>query len=155
MIRTPHLALGLSTLFTASVLAAPLPVRVRQGADYVEAAGLEREAGIVIKRLPGSGQFVACGQERCATVQAVLNDGAALLVAVAELVEKLDLTASFDESRRQVALLPLARGSAPSTGLARVGSMAPNLRLTRLDGRPVALDEFRGQRVLINSWASW
>jgi peroxiredoxin len=37
----------------------------------------------------------------------------------------------------------------------RVGSIAPNLRLTRLDGTPVSLDEFRGQRVLINSWASW
>ena len=36
-----------------------------------------------------------------------------------------------------------------------VGAIAPNLRLTKLDGAPVSLDEFRGQRVLINSWASW
>jgi hypothetical protein len=36
-----------------------------------------------------------------------------------------------------------------------VGSLAPNLRLAKLDGGVVTLDALRGQRVLINSWASW
>ena len=38
---------------------------------------------------------------------------------------------------------------------AQVGQLAPDLRLTRLDGSPVALADFRGKRVLIDSWASW
>jgi cytochrome c biogenesis protein CcmG/thiol:disulfide interchange protein DsbE len=32
---------------------------------------------------------------------------------------------------------------------------APNLHLTTLDGRKVALSDFRGHVVLVNNWATW
>ena len=35
------------------------------------------------------------------------------------------------------------------------GQLAPDFRLTALDGREIALSDLRGKRVLINSWASW
>jgi len=35
------------------------------------------------------------------------------------------------------------------------GVLAPSMRFPRLGGGAMSLDEFRGKRVLINSWASW
>lgn len=32
---------------------------------------------------------------------------------------------------------------------------APNLKLSDLDGKPVSLDDYRGQIVLVNNWATW
>ena len=135
--------------------AAPLPVTLRDGQAHVLASALEREAGIVIKKLPGPGEFVACGTEQCAPLKSVRTEGDIWLVPVVGLADALHLTANYDESRRLVTLLPAAGGSSTSTGPARVGSIAPNLRLVKIDGTPVSLDELRGQRVLINSWASW
>ena len=149
------LTLSLFALLPALAGAARLSVVVRDSHAYVAAAALEREAGIVIKRLPGRGEFVACGKELCAPLNGVLTDGDTLLVPVAALSEAMSLTANFDDSRRHVTFVPAPRESGAKTGPARVGAIAPNLRLTRLDGTPVTLDELRGQRVLINSWASW
>jgi hypothetical protein len=137
------------------VSAAPLPVVMREGAAYVAAAPLEREAGIVIKQLPGRGGFVACGAEQCAPLKSSLMEGQNVLVPVAALAEAMNLTANFDEQRAHVTLAPGARANARPAGQARVGSLVPNLRLAKLDGAAVTLDELRGQRVLINSWASW
>jgi len=39
--------------------------------------------------------------------------------------------------------------------VAEVGSIAPDLALTGLDGRTHRLAEYRGHRVLVNFWASW
>lgn len=149
------LTLLLTAMLTTLVCAAPLPVLVRNGEAHVAAAVLEREAGIVVKRLPGRAEFVACERERCAPLKSVLTDGGEWLVPVAPLCESLHLTANFDENRRHVALILAPRGSSATTGPVRVGGIAPNLRLTKLGGTPVSLDESRGQRVLINSWASW
>jgi hypothetical protein len=142
-------------LFATLAFAAPLPVVVRDGQAHVTATALEREAGIVIKKLPGRGQYVACGAEQCAPLKSVLTEGETLLVSVAGVSEALTLTVNFDDGRQHVTLVPAPPGSVTASGTARVGSIAPNLRLTKLDGTPVSLDEFRGQRVLINSWASW
>lgn len=38
---------------------------------------------------------------------------------------------------------------------ARVGAPAPPFELAALDGEPVSLDQFSGQAVLINFWATW
>ena len=130
-------------------------VTLRDGQAHVAASALEREAGIVIKKLPGRGEFVACGTERCATLKSLRTEGDTWLVAVAGLTDALQLSAIYDESRRHVTLVPAVGESSTSTGPARVGSIAPNLRLIQLDGTPVSLNELRGQRVLINSWASW
>lgn len=147
--------LTLTATLTSLACAAPLPVILKDGEVYVAAATLEREAGIVIKKLPGRGGFVACGAEQCALLKSALTDGDTLLVSVAGLSEALNLTANFDENRRHVALVAAPPKASNTAGVAHVGSIAPNLRLTKLDGTPVSLDEFRGQRVLINSWASW
>ena len=155
MPATRLLTLTLAATLTSLACAAPLPVIVKGGEAHVAAAALEREAGIVIKKLSGRGGFVACGAEQCAPLKSALTDGDTLLVPVAGLSEALNLTANFDENRRHVALVPASRNASNTAGVARVGSIAPNLRLTKLDGTPVSLDEFRGQRVLINSWASW
>ena len=149
------LMLALTAILSALACAGPLPVVVRNGESHVAATALEREAGIVIKKLPGKGQFVACAAEQCAPVKSVVVEGETLLVPVTALSEAMNLTATFDDARRHVTLSPGAGGAAAATGAARVGAIAPNLRLTKLDGTPVSLDEFRGQRVLINSWASW
>ena len=155
MSATELLPLALTVVLATLACAAPLPVILRNGQAHVAAAALEREAGIVVKRLPGRAEFVACGIDRCATVKAPVIDGNTILVPVASLSEALNLTATFDESRRHVTFAPAPHSADSVTGPARVGAIAPNLRLTKLDGTPVTLDEFRGQRVLINSWASW
>ena len=149
------LPIALTVMLAMLGSAAPLPVILRGGQAHVVASALEREAGIVIKKLPGRGEFVACGTEQCAPLKSVLTESDTWLVPVAGLTEALHLSANFDERHRHVTLVPAASGSSTSTGLARVGSIAPNLRLIQLDGTPVSLDELRGQRVLINSWASW
>jgi cytochrome c biogenesis protein CcmG, thiol:disulfide interchange protein DsbE len=47
---------------------------------------------------------------------------------------------------------PLA---APNQSLVTVGKPAPNWSGTDLNGKPIALDDFRGHPLLINFWASW
>lgn len=38
---------------------------------------------------------------------------------------------------------------------AAAGELAPSLTANTLDGRPVSLEEFRGNVVLLNVWATW
>lgn len=40
-------------------------------------------------------------------------------------------------------------------GDSRAGDLAPEFTLAELDGNQVSLGDFRGQRVLINFWATW
>lgn len=147
--------LALTTTLATSLAGEPLPVIMKNGQAHVAAGVMEREMGIVIKRLPGREEFVACGTEQCAPLRSVIREGDTLLVPIAGLSEALNLTANFDENRQHVALVPAPSKSAGASGVARLGSIAPNLRLTKLDGTSVTLDELRGQRVLVNSWASW
>ncbi|MFC1911735.1 redoxin domain-containing protein [Chloroflexota bacterium] len=37
----------------------------------------------------------------------------------------------------------------------QTGNLAPDFQLTSLDGQPVSLNDFRGNSVLLNFWASW
>jgi len=152
---TTLMTLTLMLLIHTPAMAAPLAVLLHNKEPHVTAAALERDAEIVIKRLPGSGEFVACGAAQCAPLKSVVSDGDLLLVPVAGLSEALHLKAAFDDDRRHVTLTPEPRGAAPDAGPLKTGSIAPNFRLAKLDGSPVSLDEFRGRRVLINSWASW
>ncbi|MSQ33166.1 MAG: TlpA family protein disulfide reductase [Dehalococcoidia bacterium] len=51
---------------------------------------------------------------------------------------------------------PAPAGAERSTsGPPRVGQLAPDFTLERVDGGPLALRELRGQVVLVNFWASW
>lgn len=130
-----------------------LPVIERNGIQYVEAPALERESGIAIKRIESSGEFVACAADRCARVKGAQAEGKQVIVPVDALCSALAVEAQFDETRRAVTLKLLSTENKNSTPA--VGSLAPNFRLTKLDGTTVALADFRGKRVLINSWASW
>ena len=127
----------------------------RNGVAYVPATELERSAGIAIKKLPGSDAVVACSEDRCARVKGFLREGDVTLVDVTELVRTLDFSARFSDDRRQVQFETKSKSSPADSAITRVGDLAPNFRVSRLDGTPVSLADFRGKRVVIQSWASW
>jgi len=132
-----------------------IPVTERDGAPYASAAELERSAAIAIKSLPGSDAVVACSQDRCARVKSFVREGNVTWVGVTELAKALGFVARFSEDRRQVRF-EAERKPLPADGsVTRVGHLAPNFRVARLDGSPVSLTDFHGKRVLIQSWASW
>ena len=51
--------------------------------------------------------------------------------------------------------VPDGVASASAHAVAQVGFLAPDLTLMGLSGEPVSLEEFRGQPVILNFWASW
>ena len=130
-------------------------VAERNGVIYAPAADLERIAAVAIKNLPGMDTVVACSEARCAQVKDFLREGDATLVNVAELAKALGFATRFSDARRQVRFEPQPRSSLPGDLVTHVGDLAPNFRVARLDGSPVSLADFRGKRVLIQSWASW
>jgi hypothetical protein len=147
---------GVLSFFALSTFAAETPmlsVIERGGRAHVLASRLEHQAGIAIKRLPGQQQIVACSGELCAFVTEFIDEEGDLLVPVESLATALHAKPRFDDVRRNV------RFELPATLSnnipARVGRLAPDFRLRKLDGTWVALSDFRGKRVLINSWASW
>jgi len=71
------------------------------------------------------------------------------------LSKALGLGAQFSRDKRQVRFDVVAREPSGSDPVAAVGQLAPNFRLPKLEGGTVSLAEFRGKRVLIESWASW
>ncbi|MEZ4322461.1 MAG: redoxin domain-containing protein [Myxococcota bacterium] len=54
-------------------------------------------------------------------------------------------------------ILPGGAESSDAEGLeaAFVGEMAPQIRVTDLEGNPVTLDDYRGQVVVLDFWATW
>jgi peroxiredoxin len=76
-------------------------------------------------------------------------------VGVEALARALGATPRFDSERKNVRFDLAPAATLPAGTAVDVGQVAPDFRLTRLDGTPVALSDFRGKRVLINSWASW
>lgn len=130
-------------------------VTERNGISFVSVTELERSAGIAIKNLPGSDAVVACSEARCARVNGFLREGDLTLANVAELAKALGFAARFSDHRRQVQFEAETKPPPAAGSVTRVGDLAPNFRIARLDGRPVSLADFRGKRVLIQSWASW
>ncbi len=49
---------------------------------------------------------------------------------------------------------PEESGNPDTVGLQK-GNIAPDFELTTLDGEQVSLSDYRGQRVVLNFWASW
>ncbi len=132
-----------------------VPVMEREGNAYVSAAELERGASVAIKRLPGSDAVVACSEDRCARLKGALREGNVTWVSASELANALGFAARFSDDRRQVRFEAEGKPSHASDSVTHVGDLAPNFRLPRLDGSSVSLADFRGRRVLIQSWASW
>ena len=132
-----------------------VPVMERNGHAYVSATELERSASVAIKRLPGSDAVVACSEDRCARVKGVFREGSVTWVSATELANALGFAARFSDDRRQVRFEAEGKPSHASDSVTHVGDLAPNFRLPRLDGSAVSLADFRGRRVLIQSWASW
>lgn len=58
-----------------------------------------------------------------------------------------ELTAHMEEEQEE-------ENSEDIIGL-ELGNIAPDFELTTLDGDEVSLSDFRGQRVLLNFWATW
>ncbi|MEW6304238.1 MAG: redoxin family protein [Verrucomicrobiota bacterium] len=128
------------------------PVVQRDGRPFASASALSG-LGLAVKELPGRDAIVACHEDRCAPLKEFRREGADILVSLDALCEALNLSAAYDQARATVRLTTVAAPAA--TSAPDVGRLAPDFKLTRLDGTPVALSDFRGKRVLINSWASW
>ena len=146
-------ALGLGVLLSWNAMAAPL--LSSRGKQFVQAAALGREAGVSVKRLPGSDAVAVCIQDRCAAIEGSFEEEGQLWLPVAPLADVLGLVLQPAPDGQSASI---SLGSSPGsrgTGVPKVGSLAPNFRLPRLDGSMLALSDFRGKRVLINSWASW
>ena len=153
LIICPAMVIGSTSLSNAQEN--KIPVVQRNGQACVAASTLMREAGIAIKHLPGMDQFVACSQDRCAPVKEAKQDGSEIWVPVKSLATALGATTQFTSDQTRVSFHFTPAAAAQTDSIARVGQLAPNFRLTKLDGSSVALADFRGQRVVINSWASW
>jgi hypothetical protein len=121
---------------------------------YVSSVELEKAAAIAIKLLPGTDTIAACSEDRCARLKDFLREGDVISVNVAEIAKAMGLTATFSDDRRQVQF-EAATPTYPNTSVTGVGDLVPNLRLVTLSGSPVSLADFRGKRLLIQSWGSW
>jgi len=132
-----------------------IPIAERDGAAYASSADLESGAAIAVKKLPGSDAFVVCSADRCAQVRSIVREGEVTWVNVAELAKALGFAPRFSNDRRQVQFEVESKLSSGDTSITRVGDLAPNFRMALLDGSPVSLADFRGKRVLIQSWGSW
>lgn len=132
-----------------------IPVIERDGQVYVSAQALNKEADVAIKELPGQNFVVACHRDRCSPLKDARREGSDWLLPVASLAQALGATAEFDAPRRNVGLHFTSPETPAVESVTRVGQLAPNFRLARLDGTPVSLADFRGRRLVINSWASW
>jgi hypothetical protein len=133
----------------------PMTAMERNGRFYVAASVLEREAGIVVKPLPGQDHLVACVEDRCALVKDYLREGTETYLAAQALAAALNGEVLLDAERKQIRFKFAAAAKETGDAVARVGMLAPNFRLTKLDGTTVSLADLRGRRILINSWASW
>jgi hypothetical protein len=72
-----------------------------------------------------------------------------------EALEKALQAKAVFESPERVRWEWAAPAAEAAFSIAKVGRLAPNFRLRRLDGTFISLESLRGRRVLINSWASW
>jgi hypothetical protein len=132
-----------------------MPTLERNGRAHVSVSSLAGHNDIAIKQLPGRDEWVICAGDRCALLKEVARDRDETLVSVEALAHALGATPRFDAKGRRVIFTFEQSGQVATDTVPRPGSLAPNFRLTRLDGTPVSLSDFAGKRVLINSWASW
>lgn len=133
-----------------------IPILVRDGREYASAAALATVYQIGLKSLPGRTEFVLCHQDRCALINAVVTElNGNQLVGIEALAKALGAESDFSSGRKSVGFTFSKTTGDKFAGLPQAGSFAPHFTLKTLDGKPVSLTDYRGRRVLINSWASW
>jgi hypothetical protein len=131
-----------------------LSVVEQSGAVYVTASELERQVSVAVKSLPGEDTVAVCSGRRCAPVKEWLRKNGEILVSIAAVEQALGLSTKFSADRHAVEFVAGTANEGAETRV-RVGQLAPNFRLARLDGGSMSLSDFRGKRVLINSGGSW
>ena len=127
----------------------------RDGRFFVSALELEIHAEIAVKPLPGRSELVACRAERCILVDRQELGGDKVWISLDQIAEGFGARWSADESRN-VARLEFDGGivgDSASPDDVPVGVLAPSMRFPLLGGGAMSLDEFRGERVLMNRWA--
>jgi hypothetical protein len=107
---------------------------------YIDAQELERRTGWVIK--PEG----ACKGDVCVPLPPVTD---ASQVDARVLAERLGMPLLHDEVHEVWCLGPQAGGRVLSS------AVFPDIVLPDLEGKPFALRELRGQKVLLVAWASW
>jgi hypothetical protein len=129
----------------------------QDGRVFVSARELENLAGIAIKPLPGRSRFAACRADRCILVDRLDQDGDAVWISLEQIADGFGARWAVDEDQHVVSIEfeGNAQLDSNSPGSGSVGALAPAMRFSLLDGDAISLDELRGKRVLINSWASW
>lgn len=106
----------------------------------VDTAELERRTGWAIK------EQGACKNERCVPLPPGSDRSR---VDVRVLAERLGMPLLHDETHDIWCLGPEAGGRVLNS------AVLPPIVLPDLDGNPFALEQLRGQKVLLVAWASW
>jgi len=132
-----------------------ISVREQSGVAYVPASELERDARMAVKSLPVHDEVVVCSGQRCALVKDFVREGDEIWVSTAGLEKALGLKTHFSGDRSSVNFTFAPQEVSAGDSAPRVGQLAPDFHVARLDGSLVSLADFRGKRVVINSWASW
>jgi hypothetical protein len=125
------------------------------GQPSVMLSSLASHRQVAAKPLPGTTHWVVCVADRCGLLKDVVRREDQAWVTAAALAEALGASAQFDPAGNKVKMTLLDGQQSAASAAPRVGSLAPNFRLTKLDGAPVALADFAGRRVLVNNWGSW
>jgi hypothetical protein len=125
----------------------PVPVlgRVAAGRVLLEPDSLREALGWEIH------EGLLCNDAMCIRVDdepALVHDGGVDLDAFARA---LDRPLALDVEERAACL----GGSARERGEMLASQLAPDFRLPDLVGRPHALSEHRGKKILLVAWASW
>src|SRR5215831_8248517 len=111
-----------------------LSVMEHSGVAYVRASDLERDARIAVKSLPDHDEVVACSGQRCALVKDIVRKGDDIWVSTAALEKALGLKARFNADRSSVNFMFEPQEASATESPARVGRLAPNFQVARLDG---------------------
>jgi hypothetical protein len=150
---TTVLLISLYVTFTILTAAEVSPVKIETkqfgGKIYVKADSLGQN-GIAIKEMPGEQKLAICTSTRCALVSDYIRDEKQVWLGFAAL-ESVGVKFTQAEGNWRIETQMIGERETATN----VGSFAPPIEFTLLDGKRVRLSDFIGKRVLINSWASW
>lgn len=159
MIFSSQLMLLVWIFATGVLYAADEPtiaVLEREGQSYVSAKELASVLHIGVKQLPGRAEYAVCFEDRCALMTNVMTEAkGGQLVEIHALAKALNAEAIHSPGARFTKFMFSKSQVENLANLPQPGNFAPDFTLTTLAGKTVSLSDYRGRRVLINSWASW